>query len=180
LRGFLIVLGARGIGGEDFTLNAPTDEGTEMPRATTAKRRKGYHTVTPVISVVNAKRALAFYKRVFDATVLELHDEPDGTVSMVTVRVGDSPLMISDESSEHAREHANKGWPRSPKNLNGTSGSLYVYLSNADTVFKRAVKEGAAVIEPMRNKEWGDRVGAIKDPFGHVWNIASHIRPMEH
>jgi PhnB protein len=160
-------------------LNAPTHERTKVAHAKN-ERRKGYHTITPTISVVNAKRALAFYKKVFEATVQELHDEPDGKISNVTVRIGNSPLMISDESSAHAREHANKGWPRSPKNLHGASGSLYVYLSNADTVFKRAVKEGAAVIEPMGNKPWGDRVGAIKDPFGHIWNIASHIRPMAH
>ena len=67
-----------------------------MPRATAAKRPKGYHIVTPMISVMDAKRALTFYKKVFGATILHLHDEPDGTISNAVVRIGNSPLMISD------------------------------------------------------------------------------------
>lgn len=142
--------------------------------------RKGFHTVTPMLCVNDAARAIAFYQRVFDATVIEHHVEAGGKVSNATLKIGDSPLMLSDESSEHSREHANEGWPKSPKSLRGSSASVYVYVPNAESVFERAVAEGARVISPVSDKEWGDRLGSFEDPFGHVWNVATHFAELPH
>jgi PhnB protein len=142
--------------------------------------RQGYHTLTPMLSVDDAIRAIEFYQRVFDAEVTERHDEPGGKVSNATLRIGDSLLMLSDESSEHSREHASEGWPRSPKSLRGSSASIYVYVPDAEDVFRRAVAERARVIAPVADKEWGDRVGSFQDPFGHVWNVATHLAVLPH
>jgi PhnB protein len=142
--------------------------------------RKGYHTVTPMLCVNDAARAIEFYQRVFDATVIEHHAEAGGKVRNATLRIGDSPLMLSDESSEHLREHANEGWPKSPKSLRGSSASVYVYVPHAESVFERAVAEGARAISPVRDREWGDRLGSFEDPFGHVWNVATHFAVLPH
>jgi uncharacterized glyoxalase superfamily protein PhnB len=82
----------------------------------------------------------------------------------------------SDETSEHVLRHATGNDPKSPESLGGTSCSVYVYVSDADTIFKRAVAADAKVIRPLQDKPWGDRMGEVKDPYGHVWGIATHKR----
>jgi PhnB protein len=44
-----------------------------------------------------------------------------------------------------------------------------------DAVFKRAVSAGAKERQPVENKFYGDRSGTIEDPFGHTWNLSTHI-----
>lgn len=141
---------------------------------------EGFHTLTPMLCVADAIGAIRFYERVFDAAVTERHDEVGRKVSNATLAIGDSLLMLSDESSDHSKEHAGEGWPRSPKTLRGSSASIYVYVSDAEAVCGRAATEGARVISPVRDREWGDRVGSFEDPFGHIWNVATHVRRAPH
>lgn len=51
--------------------------------------------------------------------------------------------------------------------------SLYLYLQNADEVYSRALSEGGETIFPMNDAFWGDRYGQLKDPYGHIWSIAT-------
>ena len=64
---------------------------------------------------------------------------------------------------------------RAPKSDGSSSVVIYVYVEDADTVIERAVVAGARVLIPVTNAFWGDRVGRIIDPSGHVWNVATHI-----
>jgi PhnB protein len=47
-------------------------------------------------------------------------------------------------------------------------------------VFERALKTGASVIAPVADMEWGDRLGGFRDPFGYVWNVATHVAELAH
>jgi PhnB protein len=136
----------------------------------------GWHSVTPFLSVHDATRAVEFYRQAFGATELERMAEPGGKVSDAVLKIGDSIVRLSDDSSRHAAEWVAKGWSRSPQSLGGTPVHFYLYVDDADAVFKRAVAAGAKVMEPVTDKEWGDRTGALTDPFGHIWLIATHKR----
>jgi len=144
------------------------------------KVREGFRTLTPILCVSDAVAAIRFYERVFDASVLERHDEMGGKVSNAALAVGDSSLMLSDEFSEHSRQHAGEGWPQSPKSLGGSSASLYLYVPDADAVLARAMAEGARTIRPATDREWGDRVASFEDPFGQVWTVATHVTRLPH
>lgn len=136
----------------------------------------GWHSVTPFLSVNDAARAIEFYRKVFGATELERMAELDGKVNHAVLKIGDSIVRLSDAGSKHVAEWAAKGWSRSPQSLGGTPVQFYVYVEDSDAVFKRAIAAGAKVMEPVVDKEWGDRVGSLTDPFGHIWNIATHKR----
>jgi len=56
-----------------------------------------------------------------------------------------------------------------------TTASLYLYVDDADEIFKRAIKAGSRSLMPILDAFWGDRTGQLRDPFGHVWSIATHI-----
>jgi PhnB protein len=134
----------------------------------------GWHSVTPFLSVKDAARAVEFYSKVFGATELERLAEPDGKVNHAVLKIGDSIVRLSDDSSKHAAEWVAKGGSRSPQSLGGTPVHFYVYVDDSDAVFKRAIAAGAKEMEPVADKMWGDRMGALTDPFGHIWMIATH------
>jgi PhnB protein len=50
-----------------------------------------------------------------------------------------------------------------------------MYVEDVDAVVKQAVDAGATVTMEVADQFWGDRFGTITDPFGHVWNIATHV-----
>jgi PhnB protein len=136
----------------------------------------GWHSVTPFLSVNDAARAVEFYRKVFGATELERMAEPDGKVNHAVLKIGDSIVRLSDASSKHVAEWAAKGWSRTPQSLGGTPVQFYLYVEDSDAVFKRAIAAGARAMEPVTDKDWGDRLGSLTDPFGHIWMIATHKR----
>ena len=64
---------------------------------------------------------------------------------------------------------------RTPKELGGTSASIFLYVEDVDAVVKRAVDAGATVTMEVADQFWGDRFGSVQDPFGHSWSIATHV-----
>lgn len=126
----------------------------------------GYHTATPYLIVKNAAQAIEFYKQAFGATELFRMDGPGGTICHAEIKVGDSPLMLSDEHPEMGI--------RSPQSLGGAGISLMLYVENVDDRFRQAVEAGATVLRPVQDQFYGDRAGTLTDPFGHVWTLATH------
>ncbi len=127
----------------------------------------GYHTATPYLIIQGAARALDFYKKAFGATELFRMAGPDGKIGHAELRIGDSPIMVADEVPK-------MGY-RSPQSLGGTPVSLMLYVSDVDKVFNQAVAAGGTVERPVQNQFYGDRSGTLKDPFGHIWTISTHI-----
>lgn len=52
---------------------------------------------------------------------------------------------------------------------------LMIYVDDVDTMFKQAINKGGKEIKPLQNQFYGDRSGTLKDPYGHVWTIATHV-----
>jgi PhnB protein len=65
-----------------------------------------------------------------------------------------------------------------PKELGGTSASIFMYVEDVDAVVQKAVDAGATVTMEVEDQFWGDRFGSITDPFGHNWSIATHIEDL--
>ena len=127
----------------------------------------GYHTVTPYLIVDGATAALEFYKQAFEATELFRMEAPGGKIGHAEFKIGDSPIMLADEHPEIGA--------LGPHTRGGSPITLMIYVADADATFNRAVAAGATVKRALQNQFYGDRSGAIVDPFGHEWNIATHI-----
>ena len=128
---------------------------------------EGYNTLTPYLSVDDAAQAIEYYKRAFGAKERVRMDAPDGKIGHAELEIGDSLVMLSDPFP-----HATT---RPPKELGGTSGSVFMYVEDVDAVVKKAVDEGATITMEVADQFWGDRFGSIQDPFGHSWSIATHV-----
>jgi PhnB protein len=64
---------------------------------------------------------------------------------------------------------------KSPKQLGGVSGGLYVYVEDVDEVVQQVVDAGGTIGMPVETMFWGDRFGSVTDPFGHIWQIATRV-----
>jgi PhnB protein len=126
----------------------------------------GYHSVTPYLIVGDAARALEFYKTVFGASEVMRMSAPGGKIGHAEIQIGNSKIMLADE-------HPEMGC-RCPKAFGGSPVSIHLYVEDVDTVFNRAVAEGATAKSPVKDQFYGDRSGNVEDPFGHVWHISTH------
>lgn len=127
---------------------------------------EGYHTATPYLIIEGAADAIEFYKKAFGATELFRFPTPDGKIGHAEIKIGDSPIMLADA-------YPDMGY-NGPKSLGGSPVSLMIYVEDVDTVFNRAVDAGATVKEALSDKFYGDRLGSLIDPFGHVWHVSTH------
>jgi PhnB protein len=127
----------------------------------------GYPQVTPYLCIDGASAAIAFYTKVFGATERMRMAAPGGKIGHAELQIGDSVIMLSDEFSEMGM--------RGPKTLGGTAVTLHIYADDVDAVFDRALNAGAKTLSPVQNQFYGDRSGQFEDPFGHRWNVATHI-----
>jgi PhnB protein len=128
---------------------------------------EGYHTLTPYLAVDDASEAIEYYKEAFGAKERVRMDTPDGKIGHAELEIGDALLMLSDPFPQAST--------KPPKEIGGTSASVFMYVEDVDAVVKKAVDAGASVTMEVADQFWGDRFGTITDPFGHVWSIATHV-----
>ena len=127
---------------------------------------EGFRTLTAHITVTGAANYIDFLKRAFNAVEVSRAPGPDGKLMHAHVRIGDSDLMFNDPFPEFGAPPITEGhWPL----------TLHLYVPDADALFAQAVAAGCQVTMPIADQFWGDRYGHVKDPFGFVWAIATHI-----
>jgi PhnB protein len=118
---------------------------------------EGYHTITPYLSIRGVPRLIEFLKMAFGAEECSRHVKPDGSIMNAEVKIGDSKVMMGEVPKEH----------------NPMPAMIYLYVTDVDAVYKRAIQAGGkSVLEPM-DQFYGDRTGAINDESGNQWWIAT-------
>ncbi|MFL1480481.1 VOC family protein [Pseudomonas grimontii] len=124
---------------------------------------EGYHSITPYLGIDRAADAIEFYKKAFGATQVMRLDMPDGKVGHAELRIGDSAIMLGSPCDEMALRNPDEH----------TSVGLHLYVNDVDAQFKQAVAAGATVVSEPKDQFYGDRSASVKDPFGHLWFLAS-------
>lgn len=155
--------------------SAPAKKKSAAPAKSAARKVSpippGAHTVTPHLICAGASDAIAFYQKAFGAVEIVRLPGPDGKLMHAAIRIGDSAVFLYDEAPQ---------WGAlGPLALKGSPVAIHLYVADADALFARAVKAGATVKMPMSDMFWGDRYGAVIDPFGHHWSIASRVREVK-
>jgi PhnB protein len=132
---------------------------------------EGYHTVTPYLAVDDANAAIEWYGRAFGATERGRMPGPDGKIAHAEIQIGDSVIMLSDPFPQSSL--------KPPKELGGSASGLFFYVEDVDSVVQDAVDAGGTITMPVEDQFWGDRYGKVTDPFGHEWQIATHVEDVE-
>ena len=130
----------------------------------------GMHSLTPHLVCRDAAAAIEFYKKAFGAIELFRLPMPDGKIMHACVLIGDSQLFLFDEMPAMGAFG-----PQDPK---GSPVTIHLQVQDADAGFARAVAAGATVTMPLADMFWGDRYGQLRDPFGHRWSVATHVRDL--
>ncbi|MGI8427271.1 MAG: VOC family protein [Actinomycetota bacterium] len=127
-----------------------------------------YPRITPYLYVSDGEAAIKFYSEVLGAAErMRMPGEGGTGVGHAELSIGDSMIMLADESPQMGMS--------GPKELGGTPVLLSVYVEDADAVYAKAVAAGATGMRPVENQFYGDRSGQFEDPFGHRWNVATHV-----
>jgi Uncharacterized protein conserved in bacteria len=128
---------------------------------------EGLHTVTPMLTMDNAAQAIGWYTKALGAEEISRAVGPDGKILHAQIRIGNSHIMLHDAMMD----------AKAPRALGGCPISLWIYVDDADSLFKRATSAGARVADgpmgQMGDQFWGDRCGTIIDPEGYNWTVAT-------
>ena len=133
-------------------------------------RCPGSHSVSPYLICDGADDAIAFYVRAFGAEELVRLPGPEGRIMHACLRINGSTVMLSDEFPEQGMV--------GPTRLGGSPVTIHLMVPDVDATFARAVARGATPTMEVADQFWGDRYGALRDPFGHNWSIGTHVRDM--
>lgn len=127
----------------------------------------GFPTVTPYLVVDGARAAIDFYCSVLGATERVRMPAPDDKVGHAELAIGNSVIMLADEFPDIGA--------LGPRTVGGSPVALHVYVEDVDAVFDLALSAGAKTLRPVEDKFYGDRAGQFEDPFGHRWDVATHV-----
>ena len=126
----------------------------------------GYSTVTPYLSISSAKDAIEFYKLAFGATEVFRLNTPTGEIAHAEIQIGNSRIMLSEPCEDSPMP--------SPDTLGGSTFAVHLYVDDVDAMFEQAIDAGALDIKSVEDQFYGDRMGTLKDPFGHIWFVGTH------
>ena len=128
---------------------------------------EGMQTITPQLWFDgDCHQAIDFYQKAFNAKLATppVPDPGGQSVMHAMLSIADSSIMMADAWPDGWEHGAGKG----------TTGSLWIYVEDCDAWFKQALDAGCTMLMPLEDMFWGDRLGKVKDPFGHCWTIATH------
>jgi PhnB protein len=128
--------------------------------------------LNPHIVVGDAAGAAEWYARAFGAEEVSRIPVPDGRLMSVVLRIGTATVHLADEFPELE--------VRSPLAIGGTATVLQLVTPDADELWRRALEAGAEPLQPLQDAFWGERHGQLVDPYGHKWNVAQHLRDVDH
>ncbi len=131
---------------------------------------EGYTSISPYLTVDDGEKAIEFYERAFGAVERGRMAAPDGKIAHAELQIGNAIIMLSDKFPQFISE--------SPKELGGTSVAIFLFVEDVDAVVRGAVEAGATITMQPEDQFWGDRMGHVADPFGHLWLIATRVEDL--
>jgi len=132
----------------------------------------GHHSVQPYLIFKNCGEAIAFYMKAFSAKEIFRMASPTGGTGHAEIQIGDSIVMMADESPQMDAFSA--------EHFQGSPVSLLIYTEDCDAVYASALAAGASSLREPADQPYGDRMSGVKDPFGYKWWIATHIKDVSH
>ncbi len=136
---------------------------------TTDGRPNRSTSLTPFLAIPDAAAAIAFYRDVFGARVIDV-TEFGGVVAHADLDFGLGGLQLGEPSPDYHLV--------APPQGEGDCYSMGIYVPDVDAVVARAVEAGAVVREAPSDFVSGDRFASIRDPFGVRWSVMSRVEDL--
>ncbi len=121
----------------------------------------------PRLVVEDADRAVAYYETALGARLLERFTDGDGRVVHARLGIGGGEISLAEQVP---------AWGLlGPGALGGSAVLLHLTVANCDAVGDRMTEHGGEVVIPIADRPYGKREGRIRDPFGHLWIVSTHL-----
>jgi len=120
---------------------------------------EGLHTVTLYLHPIGAERLMGFLESAFGSVEVGRHQAPDGMILHAKMRIGDSVIELGESRGD------SKPMPT----------AIYLYVEDVDELYQRALQAGGVSVLPPQDQPYGDRNAWVKDPFGNIWYLATHL-----
>jgi PhnB protein len=127
-------------------------------------------TITPHLMVRGGRKAIDFYMRAFGATVLYQSTMPFSDGVHAHLQIGKTMIMVTDEQPPGPNGVMTVA---APESVGAATTILEMYVDDVDAVYQHAVDAGAKAVMPVSDAFYGDRMGWVADPFGHLWAIST-------
>lgn len=120
--------------------------------------------LTPRIVVDDAANAIRYYTKVFGADEIGRY-EVGGKIVHAELTLGGSVLMIKDADDIDP----------APRQVGGSPVLLAIDVDDVDATAQRMLDAGATIVFDVDDREYGQRDGRIRDPFGHLWILSQPL-----
>ena len=121
----------------------------------------------PQLYIKSGVTDISFYEKAFGAVILRKFTDDDNSIHVAELTIDGALFHIHEEKLTSGRF--------SPRDVNGITTLIGLFVSDVDGVMAKAIDAGAVVVSPAQSYDYGYRQGEIKDPFGHVWLIEMKI-----
>jgi PhnB protein len=121
---------------------------------------EGMRSITPYLHLKGVPQVIDFLRQAFGAEEVFRAQDAADIVHHAKLRIGDSIIAMGEAHGAFQ--------PMPP--------ALHLYVASTDATYKRALAAGAVSIDEPIDQPYGDRYAGVKDPFGNVWYIATHLR----
>lgn len=122
--------------------------------------------ITPYVLYENGAAAMDFIRDAFGFEEVMRSHSPEGRMWHGELRLGEDNVFVGEPGSDY----------RNPKKLGTTTVGIHVYVDDVDAHYERAKAAGAEIAEEPADQKYGDRRYTAKDPEGHHWFFATHVR----
>jgi PhnB protein len=119
----------------------------------------GFTNVNSYVFLDDPQGMISFCEKVFYAEEKSRTLRENGDIGNVILQIGDSCIMLA----------------QAPPAIGPTPSCFYLYTSNVDHLYQRAVDHGAQSVFPPGDQDYGDRSGGVQDPFGNYWWISMRL-----
>jgi PhnB protein len=110
----------------------------------------------PFLRVSDARAAIDFYERAFDAVQTQRLEHPDGRIGRCVLRIGDAEFSVHDNPlASH----------------DDSSVGFMLTVDDVDGTVERARRAGATVVDEPTDQFHGARQANIVDPEGFLWSL---------
>lgn len=129
----------------------------------------GATSLTPFLAIEDVRGAIAFYRDVFGARVVDVAEMGDVVVHAV-LDFGAGLLQLGEPVAAYGLVPAPGG--------DQDCYSIGLYCPDVDATLAQAEAAGATVREPATTFVSGDRFASIRDPFGVRWSIMTRVEDL--
>ncbi len=121
---------------------------------------EGFSNLNTYLFADQPELLISFLKQSFDAEEKSRSIREDtNELANCILKIGDTCFMISQASGV----------------FSGMRTCFYLYVSDVDLVYKRAIRNGAKSVFEAANMDYGDRQAGVEDPFGNYWWISERL-----